>query len=1051
MEVNNKKKRFTIRVTLITTFIFACAFTAIAAISLHYYFSSSLAKNAAATQFELIATQVASQARRQEQAAVSLANVIKLQNIRGARSISGEQLARFSALLSAQEEVFSLFYGFSNGDYFEISNLESTPGIRRVWGAAPNDRWVVVQIYGQGGDRKKYTQFLDSKLNVRIQTEEPTDYDARQRPWFKSASQQSVNKMPPYMFSFIGRPGTSYAITGKNNVVAGTTVLLSSLSRYMDIPDYTLTGNGYLFDDNGEVSIEQRVDAPSELNVTPITLDDRQRAYLDKVGTLRVGVMDDYPPFEYSVSGQPRGYSVEHIRLLARKLGVELQFINGYRFPELVEQLKSGKIDMLLGLMKNEEREQFCVFANGHYDTRIIATMRQGEAQGQQRLSDFKELRIAAQKGYAVTKFLKARMGNANFIEYNDTLDALKGLNRGEVDVVFDDEVVINYIQAYFYIEGLEKVTQISELKSQSDFNFHHTVRKDLVPLMTFINRAINELKPSLKVDLKQKWLDFDSPRRRAELSQLPSKQLLDIAQQAPLRDRMHEIEIGNKTHYAYISRVEGLIGSGNQEYIALIVSEDEALSQLQWQVKKAMLITLLVLFIVLIIISQMARNLANPIQRLIEENQKIGQRDYDHVHYVDSHIEEIHQLSSAMVNMSESICDFEAGQKELLDAFIQLIAQAIDEKSPYTGGHCARVPELAMMLAQEANNQQKGPFAHFGFNSKEQWREFEVAAWLHDCGKITTPEHIVDKGSKLECIYNRIHEIRMRFEVLYRDARIDYLEAVNREPEEQLRFYATLQQRQKELKEDFAFVAKCNVGGEMMSEQDRSRLESIAEQTWYRNFDDCLGLSPAEQRRMKDFEHTTEGEEYLLADKKRHIFARNETEFSRNSGFGFNMEPTENKQNLGELYNLKIGRGTLTNEDRYIINEHIITTIRMLETLPLPEDLQRVPEYAGGHHEKLDGGGYPRGLIAEQMSVPARIMAIADIFEALTANDRPYKEAKTLSQSLKIMKFMAQDRHIDKDLFALFLTSGTYMDYARHHLNDSQIDDVDIKDYIIG
>ncbi|MDP2706091.1 MAG: HD domain-containing phosphohydrolase, partial [Burkholderiales bacterium] len=161
---------------------------------------------------------------------------------------------------------------------------------------------------------------------------------------------------------------------------------------------------------------------------------------------------------------------------------------------------------------------------------------------------------------------------------------------------------------------------------------------------------------------------------------------------------------------------------------------------------------------------------------------------------------------------------------------------------------------------------------------------------------------------------------------------------------------------------------------------------------------------------------------------------------------WGFNMKQPKWEANLGELYNLSIGRGTLTEEDRYKINDHMVQTIIMLGALPFPRHLRRVPEYAGGHHEKMDGTGYPRGLKKEEMSVPARIMAIADIFEALTAADRPYKPPKTLSESIKIMKFMVKDRHIDPDLFRLFLDAGVYKEYAKKYLKPEQIDEVDLK-----
>lgn len=380
-----------------------------------------------------------------------------------------------------------------------------------------------------------------------------------------------------------------------------------------------------------------------------------------------------------------------------------------------------------------------------------------------------------------------------------------------------------------------------------------------------------------------------------------------------------------------------------------------------------------------------------------------------------------------------------------LLDAFIALIAAAIDTKSPYTGGHCQRVPVLTEMLVRAACEAKEGPFSGFDLTEAE-WYELRVAAWLHDCGKVTTPEHIVDKATKLECIYDRIHEVRMRFEVLKRDAEIAMLKGLLAGGDAvalRTAYEATI----AELDEEFNFVGACNVGGEYMAPEKVERLKKIAERTWMRTLSNRVGISYAEQKRRDEIpERPLPVEEKLLDDRPDHISPRQGLRLSAEGNpWGFTLKAPEREANLGEIYNLSISKGTLTEEDRYKINEHMAQTIVMLESLPWPRHLRRVPEYAGGHHEKMDGSGYPRGLKRDEMSVPARVMAIADIFEALTAADRPYKPPKTLSESIRIMNFMVKDRHIDPDLFRLFLESGVYKEYAKQFLKPEQIDEVDL------
>ena len=386
-----------------------------------------------------------------------------------------------------------------------------------------------------------------------------------------------------------------------------------------------------------------------------------------------------------------------------------------------------------------------------------------------------------------------------------------------------------------------------------------------------------------------------------------------------------------------------------------------------------------------------------------------------------------------------------QARQKQLLDAFIQLLAGAIDAKSPYTGSHCQRVPALTLMLAQAAAASQHTAFAHYQ-PTDEEWEALHIASWLHDCGKVTTPEYVVDKATKLETLYDRIHEIRTRFEVLKRDAWVSYWQGKALGADEK----QLAQARDASLgalDDDFAFVARSNLGSEAMAEADLERLKTIALRTWTRTLDDRLGVSWEENKRQATrTEQALPVTESLLADKPEHLFVRNEAEcMEPDNIWGFQLDVPAYKFNRGELYNLSITRGTLTREERYIINNHIVQTILMLKHLPFPSYLGNIAEIAGGHHEKMDGTGYPKRLKREEMSLAARMMAIADIFEALTASDRPYKRGKTLSEALSIMAAMCHDAHIDPQLFALFMHEQIYMQYAQRFLAPEQVDSVEV------
>jgi len=388
-------------------------------------------------------------------------------------------------------------------------------------------------------------------------------------------------------------------------------------------------------------------------------------------------------------------------------------------------------------------------------------------------------------------------------------------------------------------------------------------------------------------------------------------------------------------------------------------------------------------------------------------------------------------------------------GQKAATESIIRVLADAIDTKSPHTGHHCVRVPELAIMLAEAACRQTEGPLAEFNFASDDEWLEFRVGAWLHDCGKITVPEYVIEKATKLDMLYNRIHEIRMRFEVLLRDAEIMRLEDLlhgGDEDKANLRF-----ERQKaELADDFSFLAQCNMGREHTHGHDVERIKRIAAKTWLRHYDDCIGLSQQDMMRLSSqIKPELPVLETLLSDKPEHIIPRNGHKVPAPS-LGIKMVIPEHLYNYGEIYNLSIQKGTLNVEDRYKINEHIIETINLLEKVNFPDFLRRVPEYATTHHETLDGRGYPRKLTAKDLSIPARIMAVADIFEAITASDRPYKKPYTLSQALTILLNMKNNNHIDADVFKLFLESGVYKVFAEKYLLPEQIDEVNIQDFLL-
>jgi HD-GYP domain-containing protein (c-di-GMP phosphodiesterase class II) len=393
-------------------------------------------------------------------------------------------------------------------------------------------------------------------------------------------------------------------------------------------------------------------------------------------------------------------------------------------------------------------------------------------------------------------------------------------------------------------------------------------------------------------------------------------------------------------------------------------------------------------------------------------------------------------QAAIALTNrrLIDDLKDRNEELKVLFRSIIKLINTAIGIKSPYTGGHCERVPELTMMLAKAANraNQEAikaaalihhevqeavnstkkyGELKDFSMSPEGEY-ELEIAGQLHDCGKIATPVHVVDKAFKLQTLFDRIHLLDTRFEVLKRDAEISMLRDLSEDQgaKDAEGIRAEYEARIRQLDDDRAFLRFCNVGGEAMSEESQKRVRQIATYQW---------CDP--EGKLRNF----------LSDV--------------DTPYDYELGDEKNPKLSSEVENICIRAGTLTADEREIINDHIRHTITLLKQLPWPKHLTNVTEYAGGHHERMDGKGYPNKLTRDEMSWQARMMGIADIFEALTASDRPYKKGKTLSESLAIMGKFKLGGHIDPDLFDVFMREKVYLTYAQQFLDPEQIDEVDV------
>jgi len=664
-----------------------------------------------------------------------------------------------------------------------------------------------------------------------------------------------------------------------------------------------------------------------------------------------------------------------------------------------------------------------------------------GTVENAVQLNGFK---VAIQRGWSLAERVKYHYPRVEIVLVDSLAAMFKAVTSGEVDAGIDTEIVLSYHLASFFVEDVVVHSDLSFDPNRFSTDLHFMVNPSSPGVKEMINQALAALGNVHEQALYDKWFSGNTTVSKPTI--LPYPELIALTEQGEI-EGLNTMVLKGEDYFVYAAPIDMADKVAN--YLMIMTPVESVMAESMDKLKTSIWLTAMAIVLLFPLIWLVVFPIARSIRLLADDSEKIKQRQYAEVKHVNSKITEINDLATSMLGMSESIQAHEASQQALIESFIALIVQAIDDKSSYTAGHCARVPELAFMLAEAAQKSHVGPFDQFEFESEDEWREFRIGAWLHDCGKITTPEHIIDKGTKLETIYNRIHEIRMRFEVLWRDAEIHYLEQLSDDNnEDKAGLQNQLAETHQQLQNDFQFLAQCNVGGEFLSQADIARLETLANTTWPRHFDDRAGISAAEGMRLLGENQSLPGTEPLLSDKPEHIILR-EQSTDYDPKLGITMVVPDDLYNLGELYNLTVSAGTLTKEDRFKINEHMISTVKVLEDLPFPPELAKVPRYATTHHETMRGTGYPRGLSAEDLSVPERIMVVADVFEALTAADRPYKKAKPISEAVSILHKLVVKGNIDVDVFELFLTSGVYRQYAADFLPTEQCDEVDIKRFL--
>ncbi len=995
------KYHVSLKVTVLTLFLGVIGVILSVVVFFQYYYGKSLALDSSEIIFSKVSQVVSERISGIDRRTSDALRVIEKHPLLGKKQIPGDLnpiIYSFESVLEQNSFISSIYVSYDNGDTYGMLNLDVSNDVKELLKPPNGAKWMIFTTNTRSGDGKKIRllEFFDKNLVDLDSRVEYTDEDKRTKGWYKLAlNSPSIIKSEPDLFEWIGKRGVTYARYIKSNsVVIGADIVQDTLDEILESQKITANSKLLIVKQSGSVIAGYKQKDSTQLKVTEL------RDYHGK------------DIFELISSGKS-GFQT-------RSMGgsEDLIFIK-----KLDSEIKDGEHLVIISPIED-----------------IIAPFRE--------------------VGYKTVLFLIFSV-----LIFVPIVILVANTMALPIKNLVKESNKIKSLEFRDIIETDSFVSEISELSegildaARAMSVYQENLASEEAKLEKIITSGIALSSERDKDKLFEMILLSAKELTNADGGTLYVKDGNELSFEIIMNDTLG-VKMGGTTHskptFPTVKLINPETGEPNMKNVAsvsaikaeTIVIEDAYHSseydfsgtkifdeRNKYRSKSFLTVPL----------KPRDGEVIGVVQLINAQDPKTGEVIAFHKEIV-SFVEALASQAAIALDNQHLL----QAQIKLLDSLVRLIAGAIDAKSSYTGGHCERVPVLAEMLAQQASDSDEGIFRDFRLTTDDEWRELKIGAWLHDCGKVTTPEYVVDKATKLETIYNRIHEVRTRFEVIWRDAEIDFWQKLyGGGDEEALR--EELNSKKQKIKNDFKFIANANVGGEFMKKEDIERVKEIAKTAWTRHLDNNLGISQVELERMMGEPPYLDlpMEEELLSDRAWHVVPRTPQDGVKYDGYGFKMNIPENLYNFGEVYNLCIERGTLTNEERFKINEHVIQTIMMLEKLPLPKGLEKVPEIAGTHHETLIGTGYPRKLTKNELSIPARIMAIADIFEALTASDRPYKKAKTLSEAIKILSFMKKDQHVDPDVFELFLTSGVYLDYANRFLQKEQIDEVDISQYI--
>ena len=438
MHSKSVKKTLSIRLTVLGIFIAVAGLTAGLSLGLQYYFSRDLARTAAESAFRTTSEKVGERIASLDRQSANMVGVLSHFNALANFPETIQERLSLPLLGGAMEQnpsLYAMYVGYSNGDFFEMVNLESGGNVRKAYAAAPHDRWVVVRVRTLNGIRVKTSSFLDSGFNKRIDREEVTDYDPRKRPWFKLAlSETVITRTAPYIFSNLKAPGVTYAKSmDRGQRVVALDISLAGMTDFLQRQRLLPDSQAFLFDNEGNIIAGTSPDNFHQQKKTSasITLSQEEESFIRANPRIRASNEMDWPPFDFAMSGTPKGYSIDLLNLLARKSGFRVDYVNGYSWSELVELFKKGDLDLLHSLLRNPNREKLGVFTKQYMPMPQAIVVKAGVSLPSS-LADLKGKTVAIPKGWATDTYLEKNHPEIERLHVATTLDAMRAVATGK-------------------------------------------------------------------------------------------------------------------------------------------------------------------------------------------------------------------------------------------------------------------------------------------------------------------------------------------------------------------------------------------------------------------------------------------------------------------------------------------------------------------------------------------------------------------------------------------------------------------------------------------